>query len=451
MQNHEVYDLIVIGTGSGGSVAAGMCARAGWKVAQIDSRPFGGTCARRGCDPKKVLVGAAELIDWNQRMNGKGIRSEAEIDWRELMAFKRSFTEPVPVNRQKGMEKIGITPVQGRASFVDNETLKVNGRILKAKYFLIGAGAKPATLAIDGFNHLITSTDFLDLDSLPKSVVFVGGGFISFEFAHIAARAGSDVHIIHRGHQPLVGFDTDMVGILLEKTREAGIHIHLGSEVQVVNKKDNGFSVTANKAGQPVEILTDLVVHGAGRVPDIDDMNLEAANVTRTLQGIIVNKYLQSVSNEKVYAAGDAAVTNGLPLTPVAGYESRIVATNLLEGNHKQSVYPAQPTVVFTVPSLAMVGLTEQQASDAGYNTEVNFGKTDGWYSYKRTGETHTAFKTIINKENGQILGAHLLGNKAEEIINLFALAMNQRLQAKELKKMVYAYPSHASDIPYMV
>ncbi|MCW9706253.1 dihydrolipoyl dehydrogenase family protein [Fodinibius salsisoli] len=445
------FDLIVIGTGSGGSTAAGKCAKAGWEVAQIDSRPFGGTCALRGCDPKKVLVGAAELIDWNRRMNRTGVPTDTHIDWQQLMQFKESFTQPVPEHREKGMHKVGITPIHGRASFVDEGTIEVNGEILKANNFLIAAGAKPAPLPIDGFEHLTTSTEFLELEELPGTIVFVGGGFISFEFAHIATRAGSKVHIVHRGERPLEGFDGDLVDILLEKTEKLGISAHLGAEVQSVQKDGQDFTVKASQNGKTRSISGDLVIHGAGRVPDIDDMDLEKGNVERGKRGITVNEYLQSPSNPNVYAAGDAADTDGLPLTPVAGFESHIVASNLLEGNNKKAEYPAQPTVVFTVPSLAMVGLTERQARDEGYDIEVTFKKTDEWYSYQRTNESPAAFKTIINNENGQMLGAHVLGSKSEEIINLFAMAINQNLRATALKKMVYGYPSHASDIPYMV
>mgnify|MGYP005853466927 CR=1 FL=1 len=139
MQN---FDLIVIGTGSGGSVTAGKCAKAGWDVAQVDALPFGGTCALRGCDPKKVLVGAAELLDWNQRMKGNGITSNASINWQELMQFKRTFTEPVPAHREKGMNKVGITPIHGEASFVDEQTIEVNGEQYSADHcnfrFLFG-------------------------------------------------------------------------------------------------------------------------------------------------------------------------------------------------------------------------------------------------------------------------------------------------------------------------
>lgn len=451
MNQPNYFDLIVIGTGSGGSVAAGKCAKAGWKVAQIDSRPFGGTCARRGCDPKKVLVGAAELIDWNRRMKDHGISGTTAIDWQELMAFKRTFTDPVPENREKGMQKVGITPIHGRASFVDEETIEINGEKLKAKNFLIAAGAKPAPLPIDGFEHLTTSTEFLEMEELPKTIVFVGGGFISFEFAHIAVRAGSEVHIVHRGERPLEAFDAQLVEILVEKAKEEGINVYLNSEVQSVEKTDNSFTITAKTDGEIQTISGDLVVHGAGRVPDIDDMNLEKGNIERTKKGIIVNDFLQSTSNPRVYAAGDAADTDGLSLTPVAGFESHTVASNLLDGNHRKVEYPVQPTVVFTIPHLAMVGLTEQQARDADHDIRVTFRKTDKWYSYRRTNESPAVFKTIINKENGRILGAHVLGSKSEEIINLFAMAMNQNMNATALKKMVYAYPSHASDIPYMV
>lgn len=447
----QKFDIIVIGTGAGGSTAAGKCANSGWKVAQIDSRPFGGTCALRGCDPKKVLVGAAELMDRNRRMSGKGIQSDARIDWQELMAFKRTFTDPVPENKEKNMKEQGITPFHGRAQFVDEQTLQIGEETLKANHILVAAGAKPAPLPIDGFEHLTTSTEFLDLDELPDKLIFVGGGYISFEFAFIASMAGAEVDIVHRGERPLEGFDADLVDILMEKMEKIGINIHLKAEVQSVQKEGNRFTVTASQNGESQTISGDLVIHGAGRVPDIQDMDLENGNVERVKEGIKVNEYLQSTTNPHVYAAGDAASSSGKPLTPVAGFESHIAASNLLEGNRRKAEYPAQPTVVFTLPPIASAGLSEAEAREREMNIEVNFQKTDGWYSSKRINESHSAVKTILEKESGHILGAHILGSNAEEIINLFAMAMNQQLKAKELKKMIYAYPSHASDISYMV
>ncbi len=189
---HLNFDLIVIGTGTAAS-AAGRCAEAGWKVAQIDELPFGGTCAQRGCDPKKILVGAADLADWNRRMGIHGISSNAVVDWKQLMKFKRGFTDPVPANKENGMKKAGIMPFHGHAHFEDENTVKVGNYILTGEYILIATGARPAPLPIQGSEHLVTSTDFLELEELPGKIVFVGGGYISFEFAFIsgAGRCGS--------------------------------------------------------------------------------------------------------------------------------------------------------------------------------------------------------------------------------------------------------------------
>ncbi|MFY0696684.1 MAG: NAD(P)/FAD-dependent oxidoreductase [Balneola sp.] len=447
----KTFDLIVIGTGSGGSTAAAKCAKAGWNVAQIDSRPFGGTCALRGCDPKKVLIGAAELVDRTSRMSVKGIQSQATLNWPKLMAFKETFTQPVPDNREERMVKLGITPVKGRARFIDHSIIEVEGEHLTAKHFLIAAGAKPVPLQIDGEEYLTDSTGFLNLTQLPKDITFIGGGYISFEFAFLSALAGSKVSILHRRERPLEQFDEDVVNILLERARELDIEIHLNTDVQTISKKDGRFLVSGNQNSEKIENMTDCVIHGAGRTPDIDDIELEKANISRTSKGIQVNDYLQSVSNPKVYVAGDCADTKGLPLTPVAGFESHIVASNLLNGNHKKIEYPAQPTTLFTLPPLATVGLTEQQAKEQGLNYQVKFKRTDDWYSYKRTNEPYTAYKTIIDKDSNTLLGAHILGSKSEEIINLFAMAMNHNLSTIDLKKMIFAYPSHASDIPYML
>ena len=194
------FDLIVIGTGAAGSTAAYKCRKAGWEVAIIDSRPFGGTCALRGCDPKKVLVGAVELIDWARRMEGKGVSAkDAEIDWPALMRFKRTFTDTVPANRERGYAEAGIAAFHGRTRFLDRTTLQVGDDTLIARFTLVAAGAKPATLGIPGEGFLTTSDHFLELERLPQRIAFVGGGYISFEFAHVAARTGAQVQILHRG------------------------------------------------------------------------------------------------------------------------------------------------------------------------------------------------------------------------------------------------------------
>src|SRR5260370_12995504 len=197
-------DRVAIGTGAAASAVASGCGSAGWQVAVIDSRPFGGTCALRGCDRKKVLVGAAEAVDWVRRMKGKGIRAEeVQIDWQELMRLKRSFTEPVPKNREEGFAKAGIAAFHGRARFVGLTSVQVNGEVLEGRYVVIAAGQKPADLQIPGTEYFTTSEKFLELDELPKRILFIGGGDISFEFAQLAPRVRTQVMLAHRGAPPL--------------------------------------------------------------------------------------------------------------------------------------------------------------------------------------------------------------------------------------------------------
>ena len=200
-------DLIVLGTGAAAQTVAYTCRDAGWSVAVIDSRPFGGTCALRGCDPKKVLVGISELTDWSRRMQGKGVSAPGlSIVWPDLIRFKRTFTEPVPPRMEQSFAAVGITMLHGRARFVDRTTIRVGDDTVTGRHVVIATGARHAPLGIPGEEHLTTSTGFLDLDELPQRIVFVGGGYIAFEFTHVAARAGAQVHVLHRGARPLAKF-----------------------------------------------------------------------------------------------------------------------------------------------------------------------------------------------------------------------------------------------------
>lgn len=447
------YDLIVIGSGtSGGKVAAG-CAKAGWKVAVIDKQPFGGTCAQRGCDPKKILVGAAEIMYRARMINGNGISdSGLKIDWNELIKFKRSFTEPVPKNTLKKYSGLGIEAYSGTARFIENMIIRVNDETLRAKKILIAAGLKPAELNVKGKEFLKTSTDFLELDELPANVLLIGGGYISMEFASISAAAGSSVQIIEALGKPLMGFEPELVDLLVKQFNESKIKIDTNTKLTRVEKKDNKFIVYADSKGTEKVFETELVINSAGRVPDLDDLNLGAASIQTEKRGVSVNEYLQSVSNPGVYAAGDcAAGKESLPLTPVAGKMGSIVLNNLLNGNKTKADFRAIPTVVFTFPPLASVGLLEADAKKEKYKFKTNFQNSSEWYSSKRLGLKNTGTKVLIEEGTNKILGAHILHEHADEIINLFALAMKHGLTYGQLKDMIYTYPTSSSDIQYMI
>jgi glutathione reductase (NADPH) len=448
----ERYDLIVVGTGAGGSGVATRCAKSGWRVAVVDEEPYGGTCALRGCDPKKVLVGVSDLVDWHRRMTGLGVTGDVKLDWSALMRFKRTFTEPVPLEKEQAYRKLGVATYHGPGRFTAPDRISAEGKDLESRFVVIASGAKPATLGIPGEEFLKTSADFLELDSLPARIVLVGAGYIAFEFAHIAARAGANVVMCGRGH-PLKAFDSDLVARLIEHTRKLNVDIRLDSPVRGVERHGSEFRVTFSSATGEAEILADLVVHAAGRVPKTGELDLASANVaTDHRGGVKVNSWLQSVTNPQVYAAGDAAASlDGLPLTPVAAHQSAIVASNLLHGNNKSPDYRAIPSVVFTTPALASVGITEKEALARGEKVRVKCEDTGKWFSSRSVSQAASMYKTLTDKTTDRIVGAHLLGPHAEELINLFALAIRHELTATDIAHGIFAYPTSGSDVAYML
>jgi glutathione reductase (NADPH) len=243
----QTFDVIVIGSGEAGSGAATRCRSAGRSVAIIDFRPFGGTCGLRGCDPKKVLVGPAEIIHRQRLMQGNGVAGKLHIDWPALMAFKSTFTDPFPKSREDGFVKAGITTFHGSARFVKNTSVQVGGDLLEADHVVVATGAWPTRLNISGEEYLTRSDQFLDLPDLPRRIAFVGGGYIAFEFGHIAARAGAQVSILHRGDHPLEHFDADLVAKLLERTRALGIDVRLNTSVVGIEGVPGQFKVTTSR------------------------------------------------------------------------------------------------------------------------------------------------------------------------------------------------------------
>jgi glutathione reductase (NADPH) len=213
-------------------------------------------------------------------MKGKGIRAaKLQIDWPELMRFKRSFTEPVPKRREDEFAKADIAAFHGRARFTGPTTVRVGEETLVGRYVVIATGQAPADLEISGAEHLTTSDQFLELDEFPRRILFIGGGYIAFEFAHVAALAGSQITVLHRGLRPLALFDPDLVDQVVERTRELGIDVHLGTEAIGIEKSSAQLTVRAVAAGKTDMFQTDMVVHAAGRVPEIKDLDLDAAGI----------------------------------------------------------------------------------------------------------------------------------------------------------------------------
>ena len=448
----ENYDLIVIGAGMAGLAAAEKAAAAGWRTAIVDELPYGGTCALRGCDPKKILRRGAEIIDAARLLAGNGIDTNGlSINWADLMGHKRGFTDPVPDRAERNLSTMGVTTLHGTARFTGTNSLEVDNTPLQARHFLIATGARPRPLDFPGADHLIDSTEFLNLEQLPQRIVFVGGGFISFEFAHIVARAGTRATIIDRGSRPLKGFDSDLVELLVNRSRDVGIDLHREAMVSSVAENGSTYSINLDTNGEVSTIEADLVVHGAGRIPHLDNLNLEAASIAHGARGVITSAHLQSTTNPAAYAAGDAADTPGMPLTPVAVFEAKVATSNMLKNSTTAPDYNGVPTAVFTVPELARVGLLEADVETRGLDVEVRYTDTSGWYSNYRVGESTAAVKILVDRATDTIVGAHMFGPEYGELINFCGLAMKLGLTTRQLKSMTAAYPTVGSDLGSML
>lgn len=446
----KTYDLVVIGAGTAAMVGAMRVRAAGRSVAIADFRPYGGTCALRGCDPKKMMISGASAFDHARRMRDKGIAGDVRVAWPDLIRFKRSFTDPVPEKHEQRYLDKGIDTFHGCARLTGRNTLEIDGEGLKFRNLLIAAGAEPVKLGIPGEEHLATNEDFLELDELPRRIALVGGGYIAAEFSHLAARAGAEVVILQRGERMLTHFDPDLVGWLMDVYRPIGVDVRLGTAVEAIEKTDDGFVVRARADGQVSTVEADLVVHAAGRRPALEDLDLDAAGVEHERGRLKLNEFLQSVSNPGVYAAGDAAQV-GPPLTPVSSHDAKVVAANILNGNSQRPNYVGVPSVAFTIPPIAAVGLTEQQAKERGLRYRMQHQKAADWFTARAAAQPTYGFKVLVDEDTDRVLGAHLVGPNVDEVINLFALAIRNGLTADDLKTTMFAYPTGGSDIGYML
>jgi len=449
----EHLDVIVIGSGTAGYTAAHACRRAGRDVMVVDKQPFGGVCAMRGCQPKKILVAAAQAVHGAAALQGQGVSGQASLDWTNLMRFKRDFTDAVPHHSEQSFLQAGMRTLHGQAVFTAPDRIRVNSQEFSARHILVAAGAVPRRLDVPGGQWLMTSDDFLELDTLPGSIAFLGGGFICFEFAHVCAQAGVRTTIAHRGDTFLRQFDPDMVAQLMDAGQTQGIVFHPEVHLERVEKRGQELALHFSPDTDG-PIVVDKAVAAVGRMPDLDGLDLEAAEVDFSQRGVKVNAFMQSVSNPVVYAVGDAANTP-FALATTADMEAETAAMNILQGNTVQADHYAVPSVVFGIPPLAGVGMSEVQAralaAEQGFELAVNTGDATGWMTSRRIGQKHAAYKVILNKSTGAVLGAHLLGHNAEEMINIFALAIKCNLTRDQLKSVLWSYPTHVSDIKYML
>lgn len=445
------YDVIVLGTGNAGMGAAGVTRAAGKTVAMVESWDVGGTCPLRGCVPKKVLVAAAQVLHQIELAPIHHIQvNKPLLDWGKLIERVRSFVDGVPGDFASSLEGRGIDLLKGRARFVGRNQVAVDDKVLEAGKIVVATGSKTRPLPISGAEHMITSDDILEMDSLPASLIFIGGGVIALEFSHVFARAGVKVTILEVMSRLLPRLDSDAVARIHQESERIGISILTGVKVEGVEAKGDELVVHFEHSGEAKTLSAVRVANGTGRIPDLDGLDLDAGEVEHDGIRISVDKYLRSVTNPDVYVAGDV-LWSSAQLSPVATYEGRIVGETIVSGELVEPEYGHIPSSVFTVPAFASVGLTEAEATDTGVVFNIKTNDMETWRSSMTHGETVAFSKVLVEDGSGKILGAHMVGHGAEEIIHLFAFAMKHGITDDELASTVYAYPTFASDIKYLI
>ena len=444
------FDVVVIGGGNAGMGVTGPTRKAGLSVAVLEPGTFGGTCSNRGCTPKKVLVAAAHTLHEIAHAGAHHIKvGRARLDWAAMIDRKAEIIRPLPERLAGSLRNIGAEIVRTSGRFIAENAVAAGNEVLEAKHIVVATGSKPRQLPFPGAELMITSDEVLTEREQPGSVVFVGGGVIAFEFAHVYVRAGSKVTILQDGPRFLGKFDQDAVAEILAASRRIGIDARADVSVKKIESVRGRRRVTYVEGGRERAITVDRVIHGAGRVADLDGLDLPAGKVAAEKGRILADAHLRSTSNDVVFACGDALA--GKPqLSPLATYEGHLVGRNIL-GAGEVPDYDSIPSCLFTVPGLAMVGCTEAEAKAAGLNVRIEVNDMREWLSGKTWGETSAFAKVIVDRDSDLVRGAHIVGHGGEELIHLFALAMRHKITTAALKADVYAFPTFTADLRYLV
>jgi glutathione reductase (NADPH) len=444
-------DLFVIGAGSGGVRAARMAAAKGARVAIAEARFFGGTCVNVGCVPKKLLVYAAAIRDTLAGSAGLGWRAEASFDWPTLIANKDQEIQRLNRVYERLLHGAGCTILRGHARIVDPHTVEVthdDGARSRhtAAHILVATGGRPVRPTEPGTERAWISDDVFYLEERPERLLVVGGGYIALEMASIFRGLGSQVTLAYRGPHILRGFDDDVRAFLLEELRKKGIDVRLNTAVECIEEGPNGAMIAVLSHEESLEV--DAALYAIGRVPNTEGLGLEEVGVELAPSGAIVVDDRFRTSVPSIHALGD--VIGRLNLTPVALGEAMVLVDHLFGGGRPPLDYEKVPTAVFTLPPLASVGLTEAEA-------RVRCGEVHVYTSEFRplvqtiAGGTERAFmKLVVEAATDRVLGVHLVGADAPEIIQGFAVALTCGATKAQLDATVGLHPTAAEELVTM-
>lgn len=438
------YDYFVIGAGSGGVRSARIAAQHGAKVGIAEGSALGGTCVNLGCVPKKILAYGSDYGFHFEDAPGYGwnISEKPTFDWGTLIANKNAEIERLNGIYKNLLDKNGVDIISGYASFKDEHTLDVDGQDITADKFLIAVGGKPRISDVPGGDLMATSDDVFYWPTMPKEVVIVGGGYIAVEFAHIFHGLGAHVTLIYRSKLFLRGFDASIRLALADEMRKTGIDLHFNCDISSVEKKDERFVIHTHD-GHTFEC--DLAMSAIGRDPNVDRLDLKNTSIETTCKNqIVVNDHYQT-SVPHIYALGD--VTDTPALTPVAIKEGHVLADRLFSSHPERSVnYDNVATAVFSYPPLATVGLSEEEALAKGHEINCFVSNFKPMKHVLSGRDERTLMKLIVDYKTDKVLGLHMMGLDAPEIVQGFAVAMNCGATKADFDRTMPVHPTSAEE-----
>jgi glutathione reductase (NADPH) len=447
MADHDV-DLFVIGAGSGGVRAARIAAGHGAKVMIAEEYRVGGTCVIRGCVPKKLLVYASRFADDFEDAEGYGwTMLEPVFDWRRLIANKDREIARLEAAYTANLERAKVAIVKSRAVLEDAHTVRLlaSGKMVSAGTILIATGAAPHLGAkIAGLEHVISSNEAFHLEQLPNRVLIQGGGYIAVEFAGIFNGLGSEVTLVYRGEQILRGFDTDVREHLASELTKRGINIVCRQTVDAVEKVEHGLDVVLS---DHASFMVDCVMFATGRKPNIQGLGLEAAGVALVRGAIAVDPYSRT-SVPNIYAVGD--VTDRVNLTPVAIREGHAFADTVFGGRPTPVDHADVPTAVFSEPEVGVIGLTEAQACERLARVDIYKTSFRPMKATLAGRDTRSFFKLVVDGATDRVVGCHIVGPDAGEMIQLVGIAVKMGATKAQFDAVMAVHPTAAEELVTM-
>ncbi|MEO0708599.1 MAG: glutathione-disulfide reductase [Cyanobacteria bacterium J06649_5] len=446
------FDLFVIGGGSGGIATARRAASYGAKVAVAESDRLGGTCVNRGCVPKKLMVYASRFPKYVEDSAGYGWDvAPGNFDWRQMITDVTNEVKRLNGIYQRMVDNADVKVFPGHAKLLDGHTIEVGEEKVTAERILVAVGGKPVKPDIPGLEYAITSDDMFEMTEQPKKMVILGGGYIGCEFACVMNRLGTEVTVVIRKEQILSGFDQDLRNELHEAMVKQGIRIVINAQVVSVESKGDGVNVMINDGKDNEVIIADAVhLAATGRKPKLENLGLESTAVEVSEKGAIATDKHGQTAEPSIYAIGDC--TDRINLTPVAINEGRVLADTLYGNKPRLMSYEAIPSAVFTTPEAASVGITEETAVEnyGEDNIRVFRSRFRSMYYTLPNKDEKTLMKLIVRTEDDRILGAHMVGDHAAEIIQGVAIALKMGATKADFDATVGIHPSSAEEFVTM-